>query len=165
LGLDNTVPHARLQTVTRAPTENKRNKSIVEKNSSEKRVRINKPTAKKDNQPEANVPLFDDEWEREGKEQPPYKGDANNRQHGYFYTDGNVEWVVVKMIKRQTVTLAHAVIDSRGGIWTNSVVRRRARLTINQDNETNASISSSRYRLTYFNPNISNSRNSSTKTI
>jgi hypothetical protein len=42
--------------------------------------------------------------------------------------------------------LAHAVIDSRGGIWTKSAVWRRARLTINQDNETNASIASSRYR-------------------
>jgi hypothetical protein len=41
---------------------------------------------------------------------------------------------------------AHAVIDSRGGIWTKSAVRRRARLTVNQDNETNASISNSRYR-------------------
>jgi hypothetical protein len=33
---------------------------------------------------------------------------------------------------------ANAVIDSRGGIWTKDevVVRRRARLTINQNNET-----------------------------
>jgi hypothetical protein len=66
---------------------------------------------------------------------------------------------------QHTCTLCHAVIDSRGGIWTNSVVRRLARLTINQDNETNASISNSRYRSTYFNPNISNNRHSSTKTI
>jgi molecular chaperone DnaK (HSP70) len=73
LGLDKAVPHARLQTVTRAPTEKKHNKSIVEKNSSEKPVRINELTTKKDNQPVANVPLFDDEWEREGKEQPPDK--------------------------------------------------------------------------------------------
>jgi hypothetical protein len=40
-----------------------------------------------------------------------------------------------------TSTQAHAVIDSRGGIWTKSAVRRRARLPINQDNETNASVS------------------------
>jgi hypothetical protein len=40
----------------------------------------------------------------------------------------------------------HAVIDSRGGIWTKSVVQRRARLPIKQDNETNASISNSRDR-------------------
>jgi hypothetical protein len=47
---------------------------------------------------------------------------------------------------KQGVVLAHAVIDSRGGIWAKSAVRRRAHLTINQDNETNASISNSRYR-------------------
>jgi hypothetical protein len=68
-------------------------------------VRINETTTNTDNQPVANVPLFDDEWEREGKYQPPDKGDANNRQQGYLYKDGNVEWVVVKMIKRRTVTL------------------------------------------------------------
>jgi hypothetical protein len=35
------------------------------------------------------------------------------------------------------VVKATAVIDSRGGIWTKEVVfRRRARLTINQNNET-----------------------------
>jgi hypothetical protein len=80
LGLDKAVPHARLQTVTKAPKENKRNKSIVEKHNSEKRVRINETTTNKDNQPVANVPWLDGEWEREGKEQPPDKqGDANNR--------------------------------------------------------------------------------------
>jgi hypothetical protein len=116
LRLDKAVPHVRLQIVTRVPTTKKRNKSIVEKSSSDKRVRINEPTTKKDNQPDANVPiqtttnqeetpLFDDEWERGGKEQPPDKGGATYRQQGYFYADGNVEWVVVKMIKRRTVTL------------------------------------------------------------
>jgi hypothetical protein len=60
---------------------------------------------------------------------------------------------------------AHAVIDSRGGIWTKSAVRRRARLTINQDKETNAIISNSRYRSKYFSPNISSNRHSSTKKI
>jgi hypothetical protein len=45
------------------------------------------------------------------------------------------------------------------------VVRRRARLTINQKNETNASILNSRYRLTYSKPSISNSRHRLTKTI
>jgi hypothetical protein len=35
------------------------------------------------------------------------------------------------------VVKANAVIDSRGGIWTKEVVvRRRARLTINQNNKT-----------------------------
>jgi hypothetical protein len=52
--------------------------------------------------------------------------------------------------------LALAVIDSRGGILTKLAIRRRARLTINQDNETNASISNSRNSLKYFSPNISN---------
>jgi hypothetical protein len=65
----------------------------------------------------------------------------------------------------QHITQAHTVINSRGGIWTKSVVRRRARLTINQNNEMNASISNSRYRLTYSNPSILNSRHRSTKTF
>jgi hypothetical protein len=73
LGLDKAVPHARLQTVTKAQKENKRNESIVEKNNSEKRVRINETTTNKDNQPVTNVPLFDDEWEREGKTNLPTK--------------------------------------------------------------------------------------------
>jgi hypothetical protein len=35
------------------------------------------------------------------------------------------------------VVKANAVIDARGGIWTKEVVvRRRARLTISQNNET-----------------------------
>jgi hypothetical protein len=35
------------------------------------------------------------------------------------------------------VAKANTVIDSRGGIWTKEVVvRRRARLTVTQDNET-----------------------------
>jgi hypothetical protein len=95
IGTRQSSPHARLQIVTRTPTANKRNKSIVEKSSSDKRVRINEPTTKKDNQPDANVPiqtttnqeetpLLDDEWEGKGKEQPPDKGDANNRQQGYL---------------------------------------------------------------------------------
>jgi hypothetical protein len=61
--------------------------------------------------------------------------------------------------------LAHAVIDSCGGIWTNSAVRRRARLTINQNNETNTSISNSWYCSTYSKPSISNSQHRSTKMI
>jgi hypothetical protein len=71
---------------------------------------------KKDNQPDANIPvqtstnqegttLLDDEWEHERKEQPPEKGDAHNRLQGYFYADRNVEWVVVKMLKRRIVTI------------------------------------------------------------
>jgi hypothetical protein len=67
--------------------------------------------------------------------------------------------------RRSTAILAHAVIDSRGGIWTKSVVQRRARLTINQNNETNAGISSSRYRSTYSKLSISSNRHRSTKTI
>jgi hypothetical protein len=74
LGLDKAVPRARLQIVTRAPTEKKRNKSIVKKNSSEKRVRMNEPTTKKDNQPVANVPLFDDEWKGKVNNNHPTKG-------------------------------------------------------------------------------------------
>jgi hypothetical protein len=53
---------------------------------------------------------------------------------------------VSMMLHLVILVQAHAVIDSRGGIWTKSAVRLRARLTINQDNETNASISNSRYR-------------------
>jgi hypothetical protein len=43
-------------------------------------------------------------------------------------------------------------------IWTKSVVRRRARLTINQNNDTNGSISNSGYRSTFSKSSISNSR-------
>jgi hypothetical protein len=49
---------------------------------------------------------------------------------------------------------AHTVIGSLEGIWTKSVVRRRARLTLNQSNETNASISNTRYHSTYSKPSI-----------
>jgi hypothetical protein len=49
--------------------------------------------------------LFDDEWEQE-QEQPPDRGDEVNMLQGYFYATGNVEWIVVKMIRRQTVTLS-----------------------------------------------------------
>jgi hypothetical protein len=49
--------------------------------------------------------LFDDEWEQE-QEQPPDRGEQVNRRHGYFYAAGNVEWIVVKKIKRRTVTLS-----------------------------------------------------------
>jgi hypothetical protein len=64
---------------------------------------------------------------------------------------------IIKKISHYLLTYvkAHAVIHSRGGIWTKSVVQRRARLTINQNNETNASISNS----------MSNSRHRSTKTV
>jgi hypothetical protein len=74
---------------------------------------------------------------------------------------------VIDSIKptQRRVSLAHTVIDSSGGIWTKLVVRRRARLTINQNNETNTSISNSRYRLTYSKPSISNRLHRSTKTI
>jgi hypothetical protein len=50
--------------------------------------------------------LFDDEWEQE-QEQPPDQGDEVNRRQGYFYAAGNVEWIVVKMIKQRTVTLSN----------------------------------------------------------
>jgi hypothetical protein len=61
--------------------------------------------------------------------------------------------------------LVHTVIDSRGGIWTKSVARRRARLTINQNNETNVSTLNSRHRSTYSKPSNLNNRHRSTKTI
>jgi hypothetical protein len=57
LGLDKTVPHARLQIVIRALTAKKRNKSIVEKSISDKWVRINEPATKKDNHPDAKLPI------------------------------------------------------------------------------------------------------------
>jgi hypothetical protein len=76
-----------------------------------------------------------------------------------------MELFIASLLTGEISEHAHALIDSRGGIWMTSVVRRRARLPINQGNETNGSISGSRYRSTYFNPNISNNRHNSTKTI
>jgi hypothetical protein len=50
--------------------------------------------------------MFDDEWDINGEEQPPDKGDIINRDQGYFYCEGNVIWIPVAMLKRRTVTLS-----------------------------------------------------------
>jgi hypothetical protein len=44
--------------------------------------------------------MFDDEWEINGEEQPPDKGDIMNREQGYLYCEGNVIWIAIAMLKR-----------------------------------------------------------------
>jgi hypothetical protein len=43
--------------------------------------------------------MFDDEWEINGEEQPPDKGDLMNREQAYFYCEGNVIWIAIAMLK------------------------------------------------------------------
>jgi hypothetical protein len=50
--------------------------------------------------------MFDDEWEINGEEQPPGKGDLMNREQGYFYCEGNLIWIAIAMLKRRTVMLS-----------------------------------------------------------
>jgi hypothetical protein len=50
--------------------------------------------------------MFADEWETNGEEQLPYKGDLMNREQGYFYCEGNLIWIAIAMLKRRTVTLS-----------------------------------------------------------
>jgi hypothetical protein len=50
--------------------------------------------------------MFDDEWEINGEEQPPDKGDLMSQEQGYFYCEGNVIWISIAMLKRQTVMLS-----------------------------------------------------------
>jgi hypothetical protein len=49
--------------------------------------------------------MFDDEWEINGEGQPPDKGDLMKREQGYFYSEGNVIWIAIAMLKQRTVTL------------------------------------------------------------
>jgi hypothetical protein len=76
------------------------NEDVTTNSKKQKTINLPRDTAPK------GPTLFDDEWKQE-QEQPPDRGDEVNRRQGYFYAPGNVgEWIVVKMIKRRTVTLS-----------------------------------------------------------
>jgi hypothetical protein len=96
LGLDRAVPKPKLKSQSQRPTKKRSKTADAEKRTS-KRVREKTTTDETpvqvhlpDPQPtlqhlrKKGKTMFDDEWEINGEEQPPDKGDLMNREQGYF---------------------------------------------------------------------------------
>jgi hypothetical protein len=117
-GLDKAVPKPKLKSQSQQPTkksskttdaEKRTSKRVREKTTTNKRpvqVHLPDPQPTLQHQRKKGKTMFDDEWEINGEEQPPDKGDLMNREQGYFYCEGNVIWIAIAMLKRRTVTLS-----------------------------------------------------------